>query len=189
MAWNDRNEGGAAMILRDLTRDEMAVVEQVGRQRQAARGEWILREGEAGQSCFLVISGRVEVRKNLGMDKYKKLVELGPLDIFGEVCFLGVESRSAGVLAMEPTLLMEFGREDFEKLIALHPAIGLKLYRGMARELAQRLARVDGDLKDALVWALGDLRTSMDPNVISARKLTLVRCIGANGGRGGTGAT
>jgi CRP/FNR family cyclic AMP-dependent transcriptional regulator len=161
------------MILRDLTKGEMAVVEQLGHPHQVTRGEWIVREGDVGQSFFLVISGRVEVRKSLGADKYKKLVELGPLDIFGEVCFLGVETRSAGVMALDPTLVMEFGRAEFEKLIEVHPAIGLKLYRGIACELAQRLARVDSELKDALVWALGDTRTSMDPGVISARKLNL----------------
>ncbi len=161
------------MILRDLTKDEMAMVEQVGHQQEVARGDWIVREGDVGQSFFLVISGRVEVRKNLGMDKYKRLVELGPLDVFGEVCFLGVASRSAGVVALEPTVVMEFRQDDFEKLIAVHPLIGLKLYRGIARELAQRLACVDSDLRDALLWALGDKRMAADPVVLSQRKLTL----------------
>ncbi len=161
------------MILRDLTREEMALVESVGRPRKVVRGEWILREGEAGFSFFLILSGRVEVRKSLGMGKYRKLVELGPLDIFGEVCFLGVETRSAGVVALEDVMLMEFRRDAFEQVIDRNPMVGLKVYRGIARELAQRLARVDSDLKDALVWALGDMKTSMDPNTISARKLSL----------------
>lgn len=161
------------MILRDLTREEMALVESVGRPRQVASGEWILREGDAGYSFYLILSGRVEVRKSLGLGKYRKLVELGPLDIFGEVCFLGVETRSAGVVALEPVTLMEFRRDAFEQVIEKCPAVGLKIYRGIARELAQRLARADGDLKDALVWALGDMKTSVDPNTISARKLSL----------------
>lgn len=171
------------MILRDLTSEEMAVVERLGCQHQVAQGAWILREGDVGQSFFLILSGRVEVRKNLGQDKYKKLVELGPLDIVGEVCFLGVESRSAGVVALEPTVALEFGRGEFEKLIAVKPLIGLKIYRGIACELAQRLARVDSELKDALIWAMGDTRTSVDPHVMSARKLTLSPPDPGNGGK------
>jgi CRP-like cAMP-binding protein len=171
------------MILRDLTSEEMKVVERVGRPIKAEKGDWILREGDAGHSFFLILSGRVEVRKRLGGDKYRKLVELGPLDIFGEMCFLGVESRSAGVVALEPTMAMEFACGEFEKLIAAHPLIGLKLYRGIARELAQRLAQVDSDLKDALIWALGDRSSSVDPNVISARKLTLAPTESGNGGK------
>jgi glutaminase len=162
------------MILRDLTPDEMAAVEKIGSSRIFNSGELILREGEAGCSFFLILDGRVEVRKGIGLDKHKKLVELGPLDIFGEVCFLGVESRSASVLAVDRTHVMEFARDTFEKLIATRPSVGLKLYRGIARELAQRLAKVDGDLKDALIWALGDLKTSVDPTVMNSRKLTVL---------------
>lgn len=162
------------MILRDLTTSEMAAVEKIGRSQVYAPGGYIIREGEAGSSFFLILDGRVEVRKSIGLDKYKKLVELGPLDIFGEVCFLGVESRSASVLAMEASHVMEFRHDEFEKLIATQPGIGLKLYRGIARELAQRLAAVNGELKDALVWALGDLKTSVDPSIANARKLTVL---------------
>ena len=169
------------MILQDLTSIEMAVVEAIGVSRLATPGEAIIREGEAGSSFFLVLDGRVEVRKSIGLNKHKKLVELGPLDIFGEVCFLGVESRSASVLSLEPTHVLEFSREAFEALIAARPAIGLKLYRAIACELARRLAYVDGELRDALIWALGDARMSLDPPLAGTpRKLSLppLKCTG-----------
>jgi CRP-like cAMP-binding protein len=162
------------MILRDLTSDEMAAVEKIGAAHVYDPGQVILHEGEAGCSFFLILDGRVEVRKAIGLNKHKKLVELGPLDIFGEVCFLGVESRSASVLNLERTHVMEFSRVEFEKLITARPSIGLKLYRSIARELAQRLSRVDGELKDAIIWALGDLKTSVDPTVVNSRKLSIL---------------
>ncbi len=172
------------MILGDLTREEMALVEQVGCPRQICRGEWILSEGETGNSFFLILSGRVEVRKSIGLDKYRKLVELGPLDIFGEVCFLGVENRSAGVIAIEDAVLMEFQRAAFEQMMSRHPVVGMKVYRAMAGELVQRLARVDGDLRDALLWAMGDVRTPVDPNRIALPKLQLLSAPTAGGRRG-----
>ncbi len=161
------------MILHDLSASEMASVEAIGVAKMFALGDAIIREGEAGSSFFLILDGRVEVRKSIGLDKHKKLVELGSLDIFGEVCFLGVESRSASVVALEPTHVLEFSRNAFEKLIAEKPAIGLKLYRGIACELARRLVCVDGELRDALIWALGDAKISVDPSVVAQRKLSL----------------
>jgi CRP-like cAMP-binding protein len=162
------------MILRDLNASEMAAVEAIGISRLFTPGVAIVREGEAGSSFFFVLDGRVEVRKSIGLDKHKKLVELGSLDIFGEVCFLGVESRSASVVALESTHVLEFSRDAFEKLIAVKPAIGLKLYRGIACELARRLACVDGELRDALIWALGDMKVPIDPSLVaSQRKLSL----------------
>ena len=165
---------GEIMILHDLTSAEMTAVEATGTPCSFGRGELIIREGDAGSSFFLILAGRVEVRKNIDRDKYRKLVDLGPLDIFGEVCFLGVDSRSASVIAMaDGTQCLEFQRDRFEQLMNRQPAIGFKLYRAMARELAQRLANVDADLKDALVWALGDMKTSVDANLHSAQKWTL----------------
>lgn len=162
------------MILHDLNANEMASVESIGKPRMFAAGELIIREGEAGSSFFLVLDGKVEVRKSIGLDKHKKLVELGPLDIFGEVCFLGVESRSASVVALEATHVLEFSRTEFEELIAAKPSVGLKLYRGIACELARRLAYVDGELRDALIWALGDAKISLAPFVVNTpRKLSL----------------
>ena len=162
------------MILRDLTPDEMASVEKIGTVRKFAAGDCVIREGEAGSTFFLILEGRVEVRKNIGLDKFKRLTELGPLDIVGEVCFLGVESRSASVLAREVTLVMEFGRSEFEKLITQRPAIGLKLYRGIACELAQRLTAANAELRDAIVWGLGGGKTSTEPAIDTSRKLALM---------------
>lgn len=161
------------MILRDFTSADMALVEKNGIPRVCAPGDAIIHEGEAGSSFFLILDGKVEVRKRIGLDKHRKLVELGPLDIFGEVCFLGVESRSASVIALEKALVMEFPRSRIEDLIAKHPEIGLKLYRGIARELARRLATVDGELKDALVWALGDHVTPASGEGTGSRKLSV----------------
>ena len=57
------------MILRDLTSDEMAAVEKIGVARVYNQGHVILREGEAGCSFFLILDGRVEIRKSIGLDK------------------------------------------------------------------------------------------------------------------------
>jgi CRP/FNR family cyclic AMP-dependent transcriptional regulator len=167
------------MILRNLSSDEMAAVEKTGVLHVYAKGDTIITEGDEGSSFSLILNGRVEVRKSLGADKYKKLVELGPLEIFGEVCFLGVENRSASVLAMEPTQVMEFSKGKLESLIVGRPDIGLKLYREIARELAQRLATVNGDLKDAIVWALGESKHPTVPLVASLRRLSVLPPSGA----------
>lgn len=152
----------------------MAAVEKIGTLRVFSKGDVVIHEGEVGSSFFLILDGKVEIRKAIGLDRHKKLVDLGALDIFGEVCFLGVESRSASVIATVPTKVMEFQRAAFETLIAAKPSVGLKLYRGIARELAGRLATVDVELKDALVWALGDMKTSVDAGLTPSRKLTVL---------------
>ena len=142
------------MIFDDLVPQEMAVIENAAARRDCPAGQTILREGEPGDVFFFILSGRVEVRKGLKNGRYKSLVELGPCGLFGEVGFLGVPSRTATVVALEPCCLLAFCHATFERLTRDHPVIGLKVYRGLARELARRLARSDEDLKHAIVWAL-----------------------------------
>jgi CRP-like cAMP-binding protein len=146
------------MFLEDLTRDEMHHFEAVGKIRSFAPEDLIVRENQPGSSFFMVITGKVEIRKSVGSATYRKLAELGPCSIFGEVCFLGVESRSASVVALQPCKLLEFHRPDFEQFIQTHPVIGLKVYRGLARELADRLVRNNDELRKAILWAMDEMR-------------------------------
>lgn len=147
------------MILDGLTPAEMEAVEKIGKVRSFKQGAPIIEEGKAGTTFYLLLSGRVEIRKRLSGGHYKKLAELGPCGVFGEVAFLGVESRSASVIALQDCEALEFDRVETERFMNENPAIGLKLYRGMARELAWRLAKSDDDMKDAIVWAMGDVKS------------------------------
>jgi CRP-like cAMP-binding protein len=144
------------MIFDDLTPMEMEAVEAAGVLRSFVKGERLVAEKQPGDSFFLLLAGTVEVRKLMDIGQYRKLAELGPCDVFGEICFLGLPSRSASVVATTDGAALEFTRETFAKLVAQHPQIGLKTYRGLARELAQRLARLDDDLRDALMWAISE---------------------------------
>ena len=147
------------MFFDDLTSNEVEIVEQIGRARVYQKGDYVIQEGSVGSSFTLILSGSVEVRKNFANGKHKTLVELGPCDLVGEVGFLGVESRTASVIALSECEVMEFEREAFDRIIVQHSAIGLKVYRGMARELAQRLAKNDEELMDTIVWALGQTKS------------------------------
>jgi CRP-like cAMP-binding protein len=143
------------MFLDTLTDDELLKVEQIGKPRTFMAGNHLIEEGKTGDSFFLVIAGKVEVRKRMGSDRYRSLVKLGPCDVVGEIGFLGVASRTANVVALEETQVLEFSRTEFEQLIEQEASIGLKAYRGLARELADRLARNDQELMEVIAWSLG----------------------------------
>jgi CRP-like cAMP-binding protein len=143
------------MIFDELTDSEMGHVEKMGVLKTYRPEEMVVQEGRPGTSFFLVVNGTVEVRKSLRRGKYKKITELGPLDVFGEICFLGVETRSASIVALTDSQIYEFDRDAFVKFMDRKTEIGVKVYRGMARELARRLAKAGEDLRDAIIWSLG----------------------------------
>ncbi len=146
------------MFLNSMSAEEMNLIERIGVVRHFPQGSSLMVEGEIGSSFMLVLTGTVEVRKRLRGGKYKKLVVFKACDLIGEIAFLGVQPRTASVVALEDTEVIEFERNDFLRLIEKHPAIGVKAYRGMAEELAQRLSRSGEELMNAIAWALGGPR-------------------------------
>jgi len=147
------------MFLNCLSPDEIGIIETIGEVKRYSTGSFLIREGESGSSFVLILSGSVEVRKSLRDRKYKKLVDLKACDLIGEIGFLGVHNRTASVVALEDTEVMEFRRDSFLQLIEQHPVIGMKAYRGIAEELARRLSRSGEDLMDAISWALAQQNT------------------------------
>ncbi|HEX7604545.1 MAG TPA: cyclic nucleotide-binding domain-containing protein [Polyangiaceae bacterium] len=70
-----------------------------------ARGSVIMREGEAGNSAYIIVSGRCEVRKHLnGVQQVLKT--LGAGEVFGEMAVLSEGPRTATVVAVEDTTVL-----------------------------------------------------------------------------------
>ena len=80
----------------------------LGEQRAAA-GEAIVREGEEGDTVYVITEGRVSVSR----DDAGVVAELGPNDTFGELALILSAPRNATVTALEPVLLRTLGRGPF----------------------------------------------------------------------------
>lgn len=87
-------------------------------------GGVLFREGDPGESIFIVTSGAVRVSRG---DLF--LAELGEGTFFGEGAFFSHEPRGADVVASEPSELLEIRREDMEDLVLR--------YTGVADALAE----------------------------------------------------
>jgi len=142
------------MFLDDIDKKELSKLEKTGTLKRYKQGDCIVKDGASGTSFSLVLSGRAEVRKTLNEKQSTAVAELEPFDLIGELGFFGVERRSASVIALSDCDLLEFELETFKKFAVANPKIGLKIYRNMARILAQRLAETDTKLRDAVVWAM-----------------------------------
>ncbi len=108
-------------------------------------GEAVFREGDMGNSFYVLIAGDVVVEKQRD-GKPVELARLGPGECFGEMALVGNEVRSATVRATGPLVAMRFYRE----LIDANPESASAIYRNIARILAARLGEsslVLADLK------------------------------------------
>lgn len=111
--------------------------------RQFQAGEFLLREGEQGEECYLIESGEVEVYKMRG-DKKLLLTTLGVGEIVGEMALLTHQERSATVRALQPTTVSVLNNESFQaNLKKLPPWL-----ESTVVTLAKRLYLTDRKLTD-----------------------------------------
>ena len=88
-------------------------------------GEEIIRENEAGDSLFLIRSGRVKVFVR-DMKHEGKPIILGEIQegsFFGEVSLLTKKPRTATVVALSSVELMELTRSDFDVIVEQFPSV------------------------------------------------------------------
>ncbi|MEZ4340219.1 MAG: cyclic nucleotide-binding domain-containing protein [Sandaracinaceae bacterium] len=97
-------------------------------------GETIVEEGEVGDVLFLVVAGRVTVRRSGVV-----LARLGPGETFGEMAVLDAEPRSATVVAEEPTECLAIASDDFYDVLREQSEIA----EGVIRVLTARLRQAD----------------------------------------------
>jgi NTE family protein len=97
-------------------------------------GDWIMREGEAADSAFIVRSGRVEVIDERPPEALIRVLRRG--DVLGELALLREGTRSASARARRDTELLELSRAGFEALIQDAPSFALGLTRAMGAQLA-----------------------------------------------------
>ena len=96
------------------------------------RGDVVFREGEPGETMYLVASGQVEVLA--GADQ-APLAALGPGSFVGELALLLGEPRSATLRVVADTTLWSLKRPDLDVLLTEHPVIGVELSRELGRRL------------------------------------------------------
>ena len=80
-------------------------------------GETIIRQGEAGEECYVLRSGRVEVLARGAQGDERILATLDPGSLFGEAALLTDGPRNATVRALEPSTLLVLRRTDLLEVL------------------------------------------------------------------------
>jgi hypothetical protein len=113
-------------LFSDLTSSEFIAVALLLVRRVAKVGEVIVREGDPGDSMFIVSTG--EVRATILRDGQQvPVATMRDGDFFGEMAVLSGEPRTATVTAVKSTELLELSREHLSEICARHPHVEAKI--------------------------------------------------------------
>lgn len=107
--------------------------------RAYAAGEEIIREGETGDTAFILVDGQCEVVQGHGAHR-RSLRYMGPGEVFGETALLTAGPRTATVLAISDVTVMVVTNESLERELAPRGWLG-----ALVRALAFRFREADAE--------------------------------------------
>ena len=87
---------------------------------QIQAGETLIREGDPGDSIYLILSGRMRAVKKI-KDEIIILNESGRGELIGELALLTEETRASTVIAVRDSLLLKLAKADFTQFIHANP--------------------------------------------------------------------
>jgi CRP/FNR family cyclic AMP-dependent transcriptional regulator len=122
-------------VFAELDPRELQEVAQVAVPRSYERGEVIFREGDAGDTCYVVKSGSVSVMREHQDGRVIALAELRPGQMFGELAMFDHETRSATVETLETTTTVALLAGDVQRILRQHPEIAVKMLAALAARL------------------------------------------------------
>jgi AAA family ATP:ADP antiporter len=97
----------------------------------------LFREGESGDSLYVVASGRVRIAKG-----GSEIAVLGKGSCFGEMAVLDQAPRSADAIVIDEAVLLRIESEEFYEALAENPALTQGVVRLLTRRLREANARI-----------------------------------------------
>jgi CRP/FNR family transcriptional regulator, cyclic AMP receptor protein len=121
---------------------ELIAVAQVAVPRRWDRGQVIFREGDTGDTCYLLRSGAVVLPREHPDGRMVALAELRAGSLFGELAMFRGETRSATAEAVEPATAVALLAGDVQRLIRRNPDLALKLLASLAERVSRTNERL-----------------------------------------------
>lgn len=112
----------AVDVFAPLSAEEIQQLASTTLEEVFAPGEALIRAGEEGTSMFVVHHGRVEVQVTEN-GRPRTVATLREGDFFGEMGLFTGEPRTANVIAIEETEVLEIGHEAMRQLFETNPSL------------------------------------------------------------------
>ena len=137
-------------ITQDCDAAEVTMLTQRLERREFDAGEFLFREGDAGDTLYVLARGSVSIKLPFkGGGDSKRLVTLSPGVMFGEMVLIETRPRSADAVADEFAVVYGLKRAALEALRIEHPALAGKLMYNVTRLLIDRLRTTTEELRAA----------------------------------------
>jgi CRP/FNR family cyclic AMP-dependent transcriptional regulator len=118
----------AVPLFADLDERSLQAIALLARERDAAAGEVLMREGDPGDDFLVIVDGTVHVEQ--AGEPVRSMLAGGFL---GEVALLQHAPRTATATCVTGCRLLTLGHFEFDRLMATFPEVRTKILAAMAR--------------------------------------------------------
>ncbi|XP_016392685.1 cGMP-dependent protein kinase 2-like [Sinocyclocheilus rhinocerous] len=127
-------------LLKDLPEEKLAKIIDCLEVEYFDKGEYIIREGEEGNTFFIIAKGEVLVTQTTeGFSEPQEIKTLGVGDYFGEKALISEDVRSANIIANEnDTQCLVVDRDNFNQMVGTYEELQAYL-----REYVEQLSLSD----------------------------------------------
>jgi len=119
-------------LFQGIPAENLSRVAHIAEETHWPAGSSIFREGDFGDSLFIVVQGTVRIHR-----KGKDLALLKKGDCVGEMAILDLAPRSADVSAAEDAILLKISQDDFYAVLSANPQIAQSIMRLLTRRLRE----------------------------------------------------
>ncbi len=126
-----------------LDGEHLRAILAVSETRKVRKDAVICRQGDKGESLFVLLSGRVKAVLLAEDGREVILAVLEPGELFGEMALFDMEERrSATVIAAEDCTLLSLSGKAFLEVLRSDPSIALSMLRSLSQRLKETSARI-----------------------------------------------
>ena len=126
-----------------LTPEAFKKILGIARRENVEAGSALLRESAAGDTLYIILSGRVKVYKTGDNGEQIELAILGSGSIFGEMGVFDGQSNSASIITVEDSILLAITRTRLFDFLHQNPEIAIPLMHTMIYILSARLRKAN----------------------------------------------
>jgi cAMP-dependent protein kinase regulator len=117
-------------LFQGLSRKDLELTERLTDEIDVPAGKVLIKEGDFGHEFFIVVEGSLRVERDGQL-----LRKLGPGDFAGEIALIDGGTRTATVIADEPSRLLVLGHREFFSLLAQQPDIQIQVLQALAHRV------------------------------------------------------
>lgn len=104
-------------------------------------GELLMKVGDAAEQIYILKKGRLQAFHLNEHDQKVILGEIIPGEFVGEMAYFNSEPRSASVIALEDSELVEIPLKTFDRVIYQKPAWAMKLIETLSKRLKKYIEK------------------------------------------------